>query len=365
MRFATILALASALGASECHLVNSFAAATTGRVRIVCVGNSVTHGSDLPDGAHIGFTESVATWFRGRFPDATVELETAIIFAIGPELQLFYLDETVAPLAPDLVVCEFGAANGAWGARGRTVTDPAVEGYMIRLRERLPRADVLLNIGMFRTMLDDWRAGREPPTNVWLKQLGAAYGCAVADSAGALWRLIEAGEPFENVMGDWIHPNAAGYEVHAATIAATLDREREDWDGRGPGDHVLPTPLHAAPWRAPRRITDLAGPGFVATDGGVTGGPGATLAVEAGTGHVVGLLLRDPPKETVLEARVDGGAWTPLGLGDEPRFQRRAEPDVTLARHFLPASGLAPAKRLELRVAGTQSVTIVAALAVE
>jgi len=116
---------------TPCLLRNTFTKALDQKkLRISVIGNSVTYGAAF-DGDRIdSYYVRLADWFKKRFPDTEIDLRTGIIFAMGPETQLFRMEEKLFAFNPDLVVAEFGAANGAWGAKGRPVTDPATEGYV-------------------------------------------------------------------------------------------------------------------------------------------------------------------------------------------------------------------------------------------
>jgi hypothetical protein len=116
-------------------LTNAFTRCLIDRkLTIVVIGNSVSYGAacdgDKIDSYYVHLTD----WFRKTFPDAEIQVKLGIIFAIGPEVQLFRMEDKALRPQPDLVVTEFGAANGAWGEKGREITERATEGYIRRLR---------------------------------------------------------------------------------------------------------------------------------------------------------------------------------------------------------------------------------------
>ncbi|MBA3686639.1 MAG: SGNH/GDSL hydrolase family protein [Planctomycetes bacterium] len=352
-------------GRSALH--NSFVALTTRQaLTIAVIGNSVTAGGALVDGRSLSFWQVAADWFRARFPAADVRVERGIIFAIGPEVQVFRFEDKVLAVRPDLVIAEFAAANGAWGEAGRAVTEPAAEGWVRRLRFHLPDADCLLNFALFQTMMDDHRAGRVPPAVAFLQAVGAAYGCAVADSQAEIARRILAGDPWDRYMSDAIHPSPDGYAVHGEVVTATLEREWRSFaalpeDRRIVHHHALPTAtLVAQPWQfvrfaPPWLASDLEG--FRLARGGrhgaiEAGAGGASGVFDAGCGRIVGWYRHSPGIQALLEVSADGGPWTAMPLDHEPRFTEQDDPEHYLQRQFFAAYGLPQTiHRLAFRVA--------------
>ncbi|MBN1557364.1 MAG: SGNH/GDSL hydrolase family protein [Lentisphaerae bacterium] len=329
------------------------------RLRVVVVGNSVSAGHRLPDGGRISYYHGALDWLDEHFPDAAIELETRILFAIGPETQLFWMDEDVTADPPDLLLVEFGAANGAWGPAGRIVTDPGTEGYIRRLRLLLPETDCLINIGLFKDRMADYRENRVPGSAAFLQQVGAHYGCAVADSAAALAQRILAGEAWDVFMKDGIHPAPAGYRVHQETIRGVLDAAYAAFRASDAPRRVLPhdlpgATLHPAPWWFPRRVPAVLADdahGFAVARSGrllvlKAQRPGAAGSFHAGRGAVVGLLTHQaertaPPPS--LELRLDDGAWFRLENG--ALFMHEGDRSNRYRRHFFARYGQAAAAR--------------------
>ncbi len=344
--------LHGAAAADGSPLNNTFAKLVRGDpVQIVVVGNSVTHGAPAGEERTTSFYWALHDWLRERFPDAEIRLQTSIIFAIGPELQLFRMESKVFRFTPDLVLAEFGAANGAWGESGRAVTDPATEGYLRRLRTRLPECDVVLQLGLFKSMLTHHEAGRTPPTAQFLQDLARHYGCLVADGQQAIAGRILDGEPWAAYMKDPIHPGPEGYAVHSRVLREALDRAYAAYraDPRPVTPHKLPRKtLTARPWSSPRLVPASAATevtGFAPADYGhfqglEATGPVAELVFQPERGRCVGLLVRRPRRMGRLSIRHDG-AWAPLDLVHEPTAIEEDDPGRNrLNRHFFHADGL-------------------------
>lgn len=347
-------------------LHNTFVALTTRQaLAIGVVGNSVTAGATLADGRSINFWQVAADWFRGRFPTAQVRVERGIIYAIGPEVQVFRFEDKVLAAKPDLVIAEFAAANGAWGAAGEMITRPAAEGWVRRLRFHLPATDCLLNLGLFRTMMDDHRAGRMPPAAAFLTEVGKTYGCLVTDSQAEIARRILAGEPWELYMNDAIHPSEDGYRIHAEVITAALEREWQRFVASAPNASIHDHPLPAAslvpePWQFTRFSPPwlaTSTTGFVLAKRGrvqviEASAPGASGRFDAGDGRIVGWYLRSPQRQAPLEVSADGGPWVAMPVDAEPRFTEQDNPEDYHQRQFFAAYGLPDTiRRLAFRVA--------------
>lgn len=355
--FAQTTPAASPKGNSPLSLLhNSFVKLTKEkRLKIVVIGNSVSHGMVTEGKPTVSYYPHLLQWFKTQFPDADIQLKTGIIFAIGAELQLFRMDDKLFAEKPDLVVVEFGAANGAWGDGGREITDRATEGYIRRLRFIMPQADCFMNMGLFKTMLADYEKGKTPNSVLMQYSLAKQYGCALADSEKAMVEKISAGTPYEELMNDFIHPSAKGYELHGQVIAAELDRQYQLFKDTKPADLVLKD--HAFPkesvvedpWLFPRLVPaffadDLKG-FSVAESGRVkfisASESGASGSYNAGRGRIAGLLMRSPEKQGSIEVRLDGkGEWKRLALKGEPRFTEGDDRQNWLQRSFFAANGL-------------------------
>ena len=354
-----------------CMMSNTFTKLLTQKkLAIAIVGNSVTHGAKFDKQNIDSYYLDLLDWFKTTFPDAEITFQTGIIFAIGPEVQVFRMEDKTFAINPDLVVVEFGAANGAWGERGRSVTDPATEGFVRRIRQLRPTTDIFMNLGLHSAMMDDYRAGRTPGTVAFLTSLGKHYGFPVADSGTEMARRIIAGEPWEKYMGDGIHPNQTGYRLHGEVIRGVLDKQYALYRERYPNKHIrtklgefvqkhhvqanpLPqTTLTPNPWVNPHLFT-----GWEATDlggfqrgesgrihfieGDANAAAGKFVATE---GRIVGLFFhigKSPSeKRANIDVRFDGaGDWHTFNLEKEPCFTEADDPTNYLRRLFFGGYG--------------------------
>lgn len=357
------------------------------QLKIVVIGNSVSHGAPQGETPKKNYAYYMLKWFERQFPDAKVEIKTSIIFAIGPEIQLFRMEDKLFNEKPDLVVVEFGAANGAWGDGGREITDRATEGYIRRLRFMLPEADCLLNMGIFATMLDDYKQGKTPNSVLFQYAVAERYGCALADSEKAIKERVLTGEPWGTYMGDFIHPTLAGHELHGQVIAAELEKQRALFQAtpekeRAIRPHAFPQQaVHADPWLFPRLTPALFADDVQGLAIAETGRvkylaatqPGASGSFTAPRGKVVGVLMRCPKKIGNLEVRLDHqGPWVRLSQKREPHFTEEDDPANYLYRNFFGAYGLPLyAQHVDFRVsadpedAGNSDVQIIGFLVIE
>ena len=325
------------------------------RLKIVIIGNSVSHGIVAEGKPTISYYPYLLEWFKKQFPDAQIDLKTSIIFAIGPEVQLFRMEDKLFAEKPDLVVVEFGAANGAWGDAGREITERATEGYIRRLRFIMPQADCLMNMGLVKPMLDEYAKGKTPNSVLFQYAVAGHYQCALADSQKALAQKFTQGEPYDAYMRDSIHPSAKGYQVHGQVIVAELEKQYQLFKATPqanliPTAHALPTDtIHPDPWLFPRLVPafyadDLQG--FTVAEHGpikflTANQPGASGSFTAPRGRIVGVLMRSPEHQGSVEVRLDGkGEWTRLSLQNEPRFTDGDDPHNFLHRSFFAGQSL-------------------------
>ena len=341
---------------SKSLLQNSFTKLSKEKkLKIVVIGNSVSHGAPFGENPVKNYSYYMLKWFEKQFPDAKIDIKMSIIFAIGPEIQLFRMEDKLFIEKPDLVVVEFGAANGAWGDGGREITDRATEGYIRRLRFMLPNADCLMNMGIFATMLDDYKKDKTPNSVLFQYAIAKHYDCALADLAKAIKDRVMAGEAWATYMNDFIHPSPAGHELHGKVIAEELDKEYALYQATPEKDRTIrphtfsQKTIHPDCWLFPRLTPALFAENLqdfqIAENGRVkyiaTSKAGASGTFTANRGKVVGVLMHSPQKRGNLEVRLDNnGEWIRLSQKNEPRFTEEDDPTNYLQRNFFAAYGL-------------------------
>lgn len=337
-------------------LANTFTRLTQDqKLKVVVIGNSVTAGA--PAGKNPGgvpsFYVTLENWLRTTFPNAEIEVIPKIIYAIGPEVQLFRMDERVIAEKPDLLITEFGAANGAWGDKGRAITEPATEGFIRRLRTVLPEADFVLVMGIFKTMLDDYRNGKTPDSVTFLRETATHYGGALADAQQEIARRILKGEAWETYMKDFIHPDDEGYQIYGDILVGEFERQWKLFQAQSGNDRVNAHPLpartlHPQPWVHPKFVPAIEAQireGFEKREIGKWK-PLAAVQPDAhgryappAKAKVVGVLMRDPGNCGNLEVLHDG-KWIQLSQKTEPHFTEGEDRSVKLYRNFFGAYGL-------------------------
>ncbi len=332
------------------------------QLKVIVVGNSVTNGApiDKDRERNPSFYVTLENWLRDHFPEARIEVIPKIIFAMGPEVQLFRMDERVLPDKPDLVLAEFNAANGA--AHGsldvespwRAITEPATEGFLRRLRFLLPETDCILEMAIFKTMVDDYRAGRTPVCASFQHKLAAHYGLLYADAAAEVARRILAGEPWETYMDDGIHPSVKGYEVYGHVLAEELDRQWALLQALPEEERVIkphPFPaktVHPDPWLFARFVPAYDAQtveGFrIEQSGNVTflsanqAGSSGCYRVPA-PGRIVGMLMRYTDSCGNIEVRA-GRKWIRISHRKDPKFTYGEDPMNRFYRVMFGVHGL-------------------------
>jgi hypothetical protein len=348
-------------------LQNSFIKLTKEkRLKIVVIGNSVSHGAPFGENPTKNYSYYMLKWFEKQFPDAKIDIKMSIIFAIGPEIQLFRMEDKLFIEKPNLVVMEFGAANGAWGDGGREITERATEGYLRRLRFMLPQADCLMNMGIFYTMMDEYKKGKTPNSVLFQYDVAKHYGSVLADSEKVIKERVMAGEKWETYMNDYIHPSPAGHELYGQVIAKELDREYAIFQTTSAKEsqikpHTFPQQtVRTDCWLFPRLTTALFADDLkdfhIAENGRVkfiaANKPGASGSFSTNRGKIVGMLMHSPQKRGNLEVRLDNkGEWVRLSQKNEPRFTEEDDPANYLQRNFFGVYGLPLyAQRVDFRV---------------
>lgn len=345
------------------HMHNTFVKLSTQKkLRIVLIGNSITHGG-IQNGKAINYYQYLVDWLQQRFPQAQIEVQSGVIFAIGAEVEVFRMEDKVFAPKADLVVAEFNAANGgevaAWGeARGGAIGEAATEGFLRRLRFYMPQTDCLLNMSVSQPMWDAYYSKNlVPPSVAFHHRVSAHYGMPEVDSGQAIVDRLRAGEPWSTYMNDVVHPGEKGYALHGATIIAELERQYALFlatpeHARKLRNYPMPaTTIHPEPWLFPRLV-----PAFYAdkADGFTVGECGRVKylqATQAGAhgvftakrGQIVGLYLRfkDYKVTTKLEVRPNGrGKWVPLSSETEVRFNEQDDGENWFNRFFLHAYGM-------------------------
>ena len=374
-------------------LRNAFVRATRDkRLKIIVIGNSVTNGAPVgkDEKKNPSFYVSLGDWFTKKFPEAQIEVVPRIIFAMGPEVQVFRMDERVIAEKPDLVLVEFnaasGAANSAWGENGPKLTDPASEGFFRRLRLLLPQTDCLIEMALFKTMLDDYRHGKDPLCASFQHAAAAHYGNVYADAGKEVAARILAGEPWEAYMNDGIHPNDQGYEIYSKVLLAEVERQ---WtlflalpeSEKTVTPHAMPaTTLCPDPWLFARLVpayNALHDAGFKVEETGpakylAATQVGASGSFDASPGRIVGVLMRYPGESCGnLELR-SGDHWVRLSQKQEPHFTHGEDSANHYIRALLGANGLPLSlDKIEFRVsndpevAGASTVEIIGFMVVE
>jgi lysophospholipase L1-like esterase len=187
-------------------------AARSKAIRLVMIGDSITHGWENEGkaswGRHFGGIDALNLGFAG---DRT-------------ENVLWRLQQgEVDGLAPGLVVLMIGTNNTGYRMDPPDAIAAGVQAILEELRTRLPDSHVLL-LAIFpraESAADPQRVNNRE-ANRKLRELAARAGVDFADFNPQF--LEPSGRLSPDVMPDLLHPNEAGYEIWATQLQPYVER---------------------------------------------------------------------------------------------------------------------------------------------
>lgn len=178
-----------------------FARAAAGEpVTAVALGGSITQGGRA----------WVDPWLKETFPKSRVSIFNAGISGTGSHLGIFRIGRDVIALQPDLVLIEYAVNDG-----GLSDEDAVryLESMVVRLK-RLPRPPAIVFIET---------AARTGSIRHRHEKVAAHYNLVNIDLQVRLDEYLKTtGTPWEKLMSDDVHPNAAGYRLYWDWIAEAL-----------------------------------------------------------------------------------------------------------------------------------------------
>ena len=217
-----------------------FARAAAGEpVTVVALGGSITQGGRA----------WVDPWLKETFPKTPVSIFNAGISGTGSHLGIFRIERDVIALQPDLVLIEFAVNDGGLGDEDAI---RYLESMVVRLKQ-LPRPPAIVFLET---------AARQGSVRYRHEKVAAHYNLVNIDLQIKLDEYLKkTGTPWEKVMNDEVHPNAAGYRLYWDWIAEALTPYLPQ-DGAPMRKSVsapLPKPLSAKPLILDGKMIPLSG----------------------------------------------------------------------------------------------------------
>lgn len=217
-----------------------FARAAAGEpVTAVALGGSITQGGRA----------WVDPWLKETFPKSRVSIFNAGISGTGSHLGIFRIGRDVIALQPDLVLIEYAVNDG-----GLSDEDAVryLESMVVRLK-RLPRPPAIVFIET---------AAHTGSIRHRHEKVAAHYNLVNIDLQVRLDEYLKTtGTPWEKLMSDDVHPNAAGYRLYWDWIAEALTPylPQDGVPAPAPTPATLPKPLSAKPLILDGKMIPLSG----------------------------------------------------------------------------------------------------------
>jgi len=208
--FTVLLVMQSSLTSAQTPETN---ASTPAIMRIVFLGDSITAGIGVNDGAKERYATVATRLLAGKYAGIT-EINLGQSGRALCQQDSGY-SEGVLKQNPDAVVIQWGANDQYWGF---SVAEFAAryDALVAALRAAKPQMPIVV-----MTLIADFRWADNQDAwigeaNIALQEIAARYRCHLADTHRAL-------DHQKKFYADLIHPNAAGAEMLAKTIVAALN----------------------------------------------------------------------------------------------------------------------------------------------
>lgn len=294
---------------------------TQAHTKVSYFGGSITAGA--------GASRQEKSWrgmlhkhLRDEHPGANLAEQNAALGGTGSWLGAFRTRNQAMYGGAALVIVEFAVNDG--GQPEQQVI-ASMEGIVRQIWKIDPTADLLFVYTMVKQHLDDYNAGRLPPTVQWHERVAEHYGIPSVHMAAYAAQRISAGElTFDAFAKDGVHPTDRGYALYfdalKPLVVAAKAANAASGDAVPMKRHALPPPLSPAPmekaqcvpyewcgrtgdWKVGQKSSSDAFLHVVESDK-----PGATLTLKF-KGAQCGYFNLIGPDTGDLEVSVDGGPW--------------------------------------------------------
>ena len=335
MSLAIALCLGTARAASEPNVRRRGALANC-RLRferekkghVAFIGGSITEMN--------GYRPMMCDILRKRFPETKFTFTDAGISSTCSTTGAFRLVSHVLKHGPvDLFFVEFAVNDDQDAVHARRDCTRGMEGIVRHAATHNPNADIVITYFVNPGMLKLLQAGKTPVSIAAHEAVAKHYGVSTIHLAKEVADRVTAGTLTWKKFGG-THPAPAGNRICAQMIddlMAVCWKEPLSPDAK-PTPHLLPEPLDPKSYFKGRFIAPaqakvksgwhLGTPKWKALKGSCRGrfvkdtllcaeSPGAELSLDF-TGTAIGAYVLAGPDAGIVEASIDGGAFTPIDL---------------------------------------------------
>lgn len=185
-------------------------------VRISYFGGSITAGAGASK-PQFCYRELLTAWLRKDNPGARITPYNAAIGGTGSWLGAFRCWNDVGYQRPHLVIVEFAVNDG--GVPEDQVL-ASMEGIVRQLKLRTPsKPDILFVYTLVKGHLEDFKAGKLPPTMQYHEKVAQHYGIpSVVMAKTAADEILGGRMTMEQFAKDNVHPTDAGYALYLEAL---------------------------------------------------------------------------------------------------------------------------------------------------
>ena len=180
---------------------------TEGRLRLLCIGDSITHGYDTHY-TSMSYATTVARHFDAVYLNHGVGGYVFLAESLDEEL----------PFNPDVITVAYGTNDWGRYLKDEEKYRAAATEYFDKLCAIYPDAKIFGILPVWRAD-EDRRPERMPFTRVYeiLREVYAAHGVAVIDGEKAVPQM-------RTFYTDGLHPNTIGQHVYAQYVIEALEK---------------------------------------------------------------------------------------------------------------------------------------------
>lgn len=201
-----------------------------GSYTIGVLGGSITEGA-VATSASNRYGNLVLDWWKSNFPKAKFSLINAGIGATNPEMACYRLETDLLSYKPDFVVVDF--AVNTWDANHGYDLSTAYSTLLYRIlsQKNQPAVMAITFTSVTRESYAAWtfkKAGNYPNTDI--AEALEKYNIPTMSYHDYVWaKMSERDEnnrkiiSWNDIAGDYIHPNNNGHRIAANLINAHLD----------------------------------------------------------------------------------------------------------------------------------------------
>jgi lysophospholipase L1-like esterase len=192
------------------------------KVSISYLGGSITQGQGASNKAVTAWKPLTTTWFKTKYPQATVTELDASWGSTGSDLGAFRCTRDVCSKNPDLVFIEFAVNDWA-----KTAADiqPYMDGIIRNIWRTLPNCVISIIYTVHNGTIGAYDKGTYPPAVLAQQAVADYYHVGSINVGKKLWEATKSGKgTISTLTVDGTHPTDEGYKIYADEIAGVLER---------------------------------------------------------------------------------------------------------------------------------------------